>query len=90
MENCREANRFWTPAQHRRWQRSTFDGDKNNYDLWEVKFLGHLRTTGLKDTILSTTDPEPEKNAERYVELIQLDETQRMMAERCHRFEQSG
>lgn len=55
-----------------RWQRLVFDGDENNYELWEVKFLGHMRLEGLKDTILSTTEPDPEKNAECYAELIQF------------------
>ena len=55
-----------------RWQRLVFDGDENNYELWEVKFLGHLRIIGLKDTILSADEPDPETNAECYAELIQF------------------
>ncbi|KAJ8346770.1 hypothetical protein SKAU_G00281710 [Synaphobranchus kaupii] len=55
-----------------RWQRLVFDGDENNYELWEVKFLGHMRLEGLKDTILSAADPDAEKNAECYAELIQF------------------
>lgn len=49
------------------------NGDENNFELWEVKFLGHMRMLGLKDTILSTDDdPDPEKNEECYAELIQF------------------
>lgn len=55
-----------------RWQRLVFDGDENNYELWEVKFLGHMRLEGLKETILSTVEPDPDKNAECYAELIQF------------------
>lgn len=55
-----------------RWDRLVFNGDENNYELWEVKFLAYLRTLGLKDTILSTADPDEEKNAECYAELIQV------------------
>ena len=56
-----------------RWQRLVFNGDENNFELWEVRFLGHMRMLGLKDTILSTDDdPDPEKNEECYAELIQF------------------
>lgn len=55
-----------------RWQRLVFDGDENNYELWEVKFLGHLRIMGLKETILSTGEVNGEKNEECYAELIQF------------------
>jgi len=55
-----------------RWQRLVFDGDENNYELWEVKFLGHMKILGLKDIILSTDEPDAEKNAECYAELIQF------------------
>lgn len=63
-----------------RWSRLLFDGDENNYELWEAKFLGHLRLQGLKDTILTepTTEEAEEllddagKNAEAYAELIQF------------------
>lgn len=57
-----------------RWSRLLFDGDENNYELWEAKYLG------LKDTILTepTTEEAEEllddagKNAEAYAELIQF------------------
>lgn len=55
-----------------RWQRLVFDADENNYKLWEVKFLSHLRIMGLKDTILSADEPGMENNAECYAELIQF------------------
>ncbi|XP_066542004.1 uncharacterized protein [Hoplias malabaricus] len=60
-----------------RWSRLVFDGDEKNYELWETKFLGHLRLQGLKDIILKDpADAEGEgesaKNAEAYAELIQF------------------
>ena len=63
-----------------RWSRLLFDGEENNYELWEAKFLGHLRLQGLKDIILTepTTEEadelleDAEKNAEAYAELIQF------------------
>lgn len=64
-----------------RWYRLCFDGDEKNYELWETKFLGHLRLLGLKDTILNepTSDDEDEefendrkKNEEVYAEMIQF------------------
>ena len=57
-----------------RWQRLVFDGNEDNYELWEVKFLGHMRMLGLKDTILSAADRDEhdkEMNEECYAELIQ-------------------
>lgn len=64
-----------------RWSRLVFDGDKKIYELWETKFLGHLRLQKLKDIIL--TGPaegadadalveDAAKNAEAYAELIQF------------------
>ncbi|XP_048575805.1 uncharacterized protein LOC125557333 [Nematostella vectensis] len=56
-----------------KWNRLTFDGDESKYELWEAKFLGHLRMLKLKDTILPSTDaPDATKNEECYAELIQL------------------
>lgn len=56
-----------------------FDGDERNYELWETKFLGHLRLLGLKDAILlepgeleEDEDYHEEKNEEAYAELIQV------------------
>ena len=57
----------------RAWQRLVFDGDENNFELWEVKFLGHLRLMGLKEAIVSTEENvDEEKNEECYAELIQF------------------
>lgn len=66
-----------------RWSRLCFNGDERNYELWETKFLGHLRLLGLKDTILNepaSDDEEDEgnieddikKNEEVYAEMIQF------------------
>ena len=37
-----------------------FDGDEKKYEIWETKFVGHMRLLGLKDTVLSV----PESNGE--------------------------
>lgn len=61
-----------------RWHRLCFDGDERNYELWETKFLGHLRLLGLKAAILKDPDEntddeeDSEKNEEAYAELIQV------------------
>ena len=71
-----------------RWSRLCFDGDEQRYELWETKFLAHLRLQGLRDIILNepvaapppregeeleTRDEEEEdKNALAYAELIQF------------------
>ena len=55
-------------------QRLVFNGDENNFELWEVRFLGHMRMLGLKDRILSTDDPDLEKNEECYAEIQFLDD----------------
>ncbi|XP_054886604.1 uncharacterized protein LOC129360480 [Poeciliopsis prolifica] len=71
-------NRKEKDMAHSRWSRLLFDGDEKNSELWETKFLGHLRLQGLKQTILtcsSDDDDEEEdakKNAEAYAELIQF------------------
>lgn len=57
-----------------------FDGSEEKFDLWETRFLGHLHTLKLKETILhQPTDAEAEqiaedsrKNADCYAELIRL------------------
>ena len=53
-----------------------FDGDESKYELWEVKFLGHLRIQHLHRIILSPTDQSVymdfvEKNATVFTVLIQ-------------------
>ena len=61
------------PSSETRWSRLTFDGNEENYELWETKFLEHMRLLKLKDTILPPDDKEPDKakNADCYAELIQ-------------------
>ena len=44
--------------------RLMFDGDERKYELWEVKFLGYLRTKMLHETITQEDeeideDPDP-------------------------------
>ena len=53
-----------------------FDGKESKYELWEGKFLGHLRIQHLYQIILSPTDQRDdtdfvEKNATVFAELIQ-------------------
>src|SRR6218665_3205982 len=50
--------------------RLIFDGDERKYELWEVKFLGFMRLQKLH-VFVSEEDPDPEKNAEAFAELIQ-------------------
>lgn len=49
-----------------------FDGDEKNFELWETKFLGHLRLQGLKGIMTLETEEEVASNAEAYAELIQF------------------
>ena len=60
-----------------RWSRLLFDADEKNYEIWEIKFLGHLRLQGLKGIITSEpegdeTEEEVASNAEAYAEMIQF------------------
>ena len=65
-----------------RWARLTFDGDEEKFELWQAKFMGHLRLQKLKDTLETELNPhtatqaeireDDEKNAEIYAELIQF------------------
>ncbi|XP_051793461.1 prolyl 4-hydroxylase subunit alpha-2 isoform X11 [Acanthochromis polyacanthus] len=63
-----------------RWNRLLFDGDEKNYELWETKFLAHLRLLDLKTTILGGAPAagsdgvaaDANKNEEAYAVLIQL------------------
>ena len=52
-----------------------FDGDEQKYELWEVKFLGHLRLQKLYDVVIptagSTGAPDADKNANAFAELVQ-------------------
>ena len=36
----------------------TFNGDENNYKLWEMKFLGHLYILKLKNMILQSEEAD--------------------------------
>ena len=51
--------------------RLIFDGDEEKYELWEVKFLGHIRIQKLHN-VLDATTPDADKNARVYAELVQL------------------
>ena len=53
-----------------RWNNLQFNGDKRNYEQWEVKFLGYMKLKKLKVTInLSTTDDaDDDKNEEAFAE----------------------
>ena len=51
--------------------RLIFNGDEEKYELWEVKFLGHLRIQKLH-VVLTTDSPDADQNACVYAELVQL------------------
>ena len=51
--------------------RLIFDGDERKYELWEVKFLGFMRLQKLHNVFVSEENPDVEKNAEAFAELIQ-------------------
>ena len=62
-----------------RYPRLAFDGDERKYELWETKMLGQFHLLGLKDTVLSLTEPTGDqrdayvkKNADAYAEMILL------------------
>ncbi|CAB4022556.1 Hypothetical predicted protein [Paramuricea clavata] len=71
------ASTGYGPSRESRWSRLTFDGNESNYELWEAKFLAHMRLLKLKDTTLpSKEEADTTKNEECYAELIQcLDDT---------------
>ena len=71
------ASTGYGPSRESRWSRLIFDGNESNYELWEAKFLAHMRLLKLKDTILpSEEEANATKNEECYAELIQcLDDT---------------
>ena len=53
--------------------RLLFDGDENQYDLWEVRFLGYLQLQGLKSVVLSTDDTiDADKNEKVFSEMVQV------------------
>lgn len=57
--------------------RLLFDGDEDKYELWEVKFLGHMRLQKLHDVIVKPAgeqegqEPSPEKLSEAFAQLVQ-------------------
>ena len=57
-------------------QQIIFDGTEDTYDLWETRFLKHLHTLKLKDTILKepTRDAaiaaDGAKNEDCYAQLV--------------------
>ena len=51
--------------------RLLFDGDEERYELWEIKFLGHLRIRKLLD-VMESDEPDEDENAEVFAELVQL------------------
>ena len=48
-----------------------FSGEEEEYDLWEVRFLGYMAIQDLKKTLLEA-DPDVSKNEKAYVELVML------------------
>ena len=53
--------------------RLLFDRDEERYEIWETKFLGHLRSLGLKDAILGVNiTRDNERNEEAYAKLLQF------------------
>ena len=52
-----------------------FNGDESKYELWEVKFFGHLRLQKLYDVVVPRDGegnaPDAEKNANAFAELVQ-------------------
>ena len=52
-----------------------FDGNESKYELWEVKFLGHMRLQKLYDVFVrleSEKDPPDEgRQADAFAELVQ-------------------
>ena len=53
--------------------RLEFNGDESKYELWEVKFLGHLRLQKLYSVITAAVSDvvDADKNAEVFAELVQ-------------------
>ena len=62
-----------------------FDGDEQNYEAWEEKFLGYLLVKDLKKTVLAaaTEAIDNDKNELAYAEMIQfLDSTSHQLVMR--------
>ena len=51
--------------------RLLFNGEEGKYELWEVKFMGYLRTVKLHG-VMTADAPDAKKNAQVFAELVQL------------------
>ena len=58
-----------TPANYTSRNRWAFDGNEERYEIWEVKFLGHLRLQNLIEALEDDT-PDARENARIYAELV--------------------
>ena len=48
-----------------------FSGDENKYELWETKFLGHMRIQKMYGVFKGSEEPTEANNALAYAQLIQ-------------------
>ena len=64
------------PSNADKWRKLTFNGDGEQYEIWEIRFLSHLRTLNIRDVIVSQEPPEVagdvRKNERGYAELVNL------------------
>ena len=44
-----------------KWRKLVFDGNSENYEIWETRFLAYLRGFNLRETILADV-PDARKN----------------------------
>ena len=58
-------------AQHV-YKRLWYDGDEEKYDIWEIKFLAHIRLQKLNLNLAENDDDFPEMNANVFAELVQV------------------
>ena len=63
----------YVPSPNQRMNRLIFDGDDSRYELWEIKFLGHLRLQKLYTVISEPDDSKVDavRNADCFAELVQ-------------------
>ena len=53
--------------------RLMFDGDENNYEMFEIKFMGHLHRLKLKAELKKEDgEIDPQKNEDIFAELVQV------------------
>ena len=66
------ANNRFNPTGYGPRNRLIFDGEDDKYELWEVKFLGHLRLQNLLRVVTAddVTTIEAEDNAKVFAELV--------------------